>query len=280
MTTVLPGGLIRAQQRRRDFKLARPRGELDLRLHDGLSAAVSHPRWISDALLTVLEELAGEVPTLDAVAELCVADRQFLAVQWRLACRSDPDQPTWFNADCQACDAPYDFALNWRDLPIKPAVEGFPFADLTLSCGSARIKVPDGAVQIALAEQPELGEPDPWLARRLVQSVNGEPVDDPDALPLSDEDIGLIEDSVETLSPELGLVMQTQCPECGAEQKVELDPYANLARPVDSLLHDIHRLARCYHWSEAAILELPVQRRRHYLRLIDQDRGLNQQEAE
>ncbi|GGX39093.1 hypothetical protein [Saccharospirillum salsuginis] len=278
--TVLPGGLIRAQQRRRDFKLARPRGELDLRLHDGLAAAVNHPRWISDALSTVLDELAGEKPTPGTVAELCVADRQFLAVQWRLACRSDPDQPTWFSADCHACDAPYDFALNWQDLPIKPAGEGFPVAELELSCGTTHIKVPDGAVQSALAEQPEQDEPDLWMARRLIQSVNGETIVDPKTLRLSDEDIGLIEDRVETLSPELGLVMQTQCPECGAEQKVELDPYANLARPVDSLLQDIHRLARCYHWSEAAILDLPVQRRRHYLRLIDQDRGLNRQEAE
>ena len=278
--TLLPGGLIRAQQRRRDFKLARPRGELDLRLHDGLAAATSHPRWISDALSTVLDELAGEEPTPGSVAELCVADRQFLAVQWRLACSSDPDQPTWFNADCHVCEAPYDFALNWRDLPVKPTGEGFPVAELELSCGTAQIKVPDGAVQTALAEQPEQDEPDLWMARRLVRSVNGETIIDPRTLTLSDEDIGLIEDRVETLSPELGLVMQTQCPECGAGQKVELDPYANLARPVDSLLQDIHRLARNYHWSEAAILDLPVQRRRHYLRLIDQDRGLNRQEAE
>ncbi|GHE20373.1 hypothetical protein C1H70_16180 [Halomonas urumqiensis] len=277
---MLPGGLIRAQQRRRDFKLARPRGEIDMRLHGGLAESSSHPRWISDALSMVLDELAGEAPTPDAVAELCVADRQFLAVQWRLACSADPNQPAWFNAQCQACDSPYDFAINWRDLPFKPAGEGFPIAELPLSCGTARIKVPDGDVQTVLAEHPDPIVPDLWVALLLVQSINGEPVTDPTTLALSEEDVGLIEDRVEALSPELGLVMQTRCPECQAEQKVELDPYANLARPVDALLHDIHLLARCYHWSEAAILDLPAQRRRHYLTLIDQDRGRHWQEAE
>lgn len=278
--TLLPGGLIRAQQRRRDFKLARPRGALDMRLHDDLAEARCHPRWVSEALATVLDELAGEAPTPDAVAELCVADRQFLAIQWRQACRTDPTRPTWFNAECHACEAPYDFAINWRDIPVKPAGEGFPTAEVALSCGTARIKVPDGDVQTAVAEQSPPSEPDLWMARLLVQSVDGESVADPMTLALSGEDVALIEHRVETLSPELGLVMQSQCPECQAEQRVELDPYANFVRPLESLMQDIHRLARSYHWSEAAILELPVQRRRHYLTLIDQDRGLHWQEAE
>lgn len=42
------------------------------------------------------------------------------------------------------------------------------------------------------------------------------------------------------------------------------------------MLADIHKLATRYHWSEEAILRLPVARRRAYLALIeaDEDREL------
>jgi hypothetical protein len=37
------------------------------------------------------------------------------------------------------------------------------------------------------------------------------------------------------------------------------------------MLEDVHRLATRYHWSEEAILRLPLRRRGAYLRLIDRD---------
>ena len=37
------------------------------------------------------------------------------------------------------------------------------------------------------------------------------------------------------------------------------------------MLEDIHRLASRYHWSEDAILRLPLRRRLAYLQLIDVD---------
>ncbi|AGP41509.1 hypothetical protein [Sorangium cellulosum] len=42
------------------------------------------------------------------------------------------------------------------------------------------------------------------------------------------------------------------------------------------MLHDVHQLAARYHWSEDAILRLPLARRAAYLALIeaDHDRAL------
>lgn len=37
------------------------------------------------------------------------------------------------------------------------------------------------------------------------------------------------------------------------------------------MLEDIHRLATRYHWSEEAILRLPLARRADYLSLIESD---------
>lgn len=38
-----------------------------------------------------------------------------------------------------------------------------------------------------------------------------------------------------------------------------------------SLLHDVHRLARIYHWSQCDILTMSLRRRLAYLELIDAD---------
>ncbi len=68
--------------------------------------------------------------------------------------------------------------------------------------------------------------------------------------------------------------MQTECPECGAANNVDLDPYRVLARSSDELLRQVHQIATHYHWGEAEILAMPRMRRQRYLDLIDRDRGM------
>lgn len=83
-------------------------------------------------------------------------------------------------------------------------------------------------------------------------------------------------DWVETVGAQLAeydpltaLEMETACPACAAEARIPLDLEAELL----ALLHlrqrrrlmEIHQLASAYHWSEAAIMQLPAWRRRYYL---------------
>ena len=68
----------------------------------------------------------------------------------------------------------------------------------------------------------------------------------------------------------------TPCPECGADNRVSIDPYFCLGRVSQDLFGDIHRLASHYHWSEAEILAMPRWRRQRYLALIDRSRGMTQ----
>lgn len=37
------------------------------------------------------------------------------------------------------------------------------------------------------------------------------------------------------------------------------------------VLHDVHRLACVYHWGEREILEMPIERRLAYLRIISME---------
>lgn len=72
--------------------------------------------------------------------------------------------------------------------------------------------------------------------------------------------------------PHADIRLATHCPECGHDWEAlfditsflwsELDAWAN------ALLHEVHRLAGAYGWSERAILELEPSRRRRYLELI------------
>lgn len=60
-----------------------------------------------------------------------------------------------------------------------------------------------------------------------------------------------------------------QCPACGSRWDEALDIarflQADIAAAATRLLHEVHALARAYHWSERDILALPAARRRFYL---------------
>ncbi|MCH8532470.1 MAG: hypothetical protein LAT65_16590 [Saccharospirillum sp.] len=269
---VLPGGILRAGQRHQDCRLAAPNGRVALALTDSLVATSSHPLWVSQTLVVILDELAGEAPCPADVEALCVADRQWLAIQWHLHTAEQPERPAWFSADCQACTARYDFSPRWQDVPLKPAAESYPYADVKLSLGQARFRVPNGLLQQQLA-QTDRQDTRRCIAEALWVSLDGQPPPVHGDRDLSEADLDAIESELEAVSPELGLTLATRCPECGSEQVVTIDPYSGLASPPHDLLADIHCLASHYHWSEDAILDLPDSRRRHYLKLIDRDLG-------
>lgn len=78
--------------------------------------------------------------------------------------------------------------------------------------------------------------------------------------------------ALEVRAAGLGLEIGTACTDCGAPMVLPFDVAAFLDAEMraraDRLLDEVHRLASCYHWSEAEILSLPVARRQSYLRRI------------
>jgi hypothetical protein len=107
----------------------------------------------------------------------------------------------------------------------------------------------------------------PWLLRRLAL--------EPEQLGEIDEALWAEADAaLEAVAPGVINQVQAECPECGASNSVDLDPYRVLARRSDDLLRQVHRIATHYHWSEAEILAMPRMRRQRYLDLIDRARGM------
>jgi hypothetical protein len=67
------------------------------------------------------------------------------------------------------------------------------------------------------------------------------------------------------MAPEVAEEATAACPECDAENRIEIDPYLTLIAASPTIYEEVHLIASTYHWSEAAVLALPRDRRKRYL---------------
>jgi len=267
---LLPGGLPFAGSLRRDFAFRPIDGRLELQLADVLDAAESTPEAVSGALMASLASLCGAAPERAAVDALCVADRQFLM---RHLASLLTRHSGWFEAACSHCSARFDFPLDPLALPAKPAGEGFPVARVRIGQRQVRLRVPSGGDQIRVVGLPEAGRREALLrGLELIEAGTAS------GLPgrLGPEQMARCEAALEAVAPELACQVLAECPDCGGQNRVEVDPYRVLAHDPDQTLQDVHRLAWYYHWAEAEILAMPRARRARYLQLIDAARGMSQ----
>lgn len=290
VSNLLPGGLIRRvngdAQLRRDFVFRKCSGELDLQLHDCLNAAhrdaTNYPQWLTQVLTVLLAQLCGvdigdDEASREQVRQLCVGDRHYLLLQWQLR-RSHKLQ--WHSAECPACQANYDFNLNWAELPVKPAASGFPYLCWRLGDIELNLRVASGGDQEWLAHLPANESEQAIkiaLLQRLVVAVEASERTELEArvAALSPTELAAIEVALETLAAEVANSVYTRCPECDASHEVGLDLAAQLVSPVASLFDEVHLLAANYHWSEADILRLSPARRAQYLHRLDRQRGIH-----
>jgi hypothetical protein len=254
---------MRAGERRRQFRFRALDGELELALAECGDAGESTPRQVSRVLATALELLGGERASLEAVEELCIADRQFLMQQLD---RLLGNEETWLTTRCFQCEEPFDFPLRWSALPVKEAGAGFPRGTVETGQGRVEVRVPNGADQTALVDLAREPEAERALLARCL--LAGETHVDPARL--TREELARIEQELERLSPAVVTRVQAGCPACGLPQEVEVNPYRCLSR-ASAVMEEVHVLASAYHWSEREILALPLRRRRKYLRLVERD---------
>lgn len=263
----LPGGLWRHGECRRDWSFRPLTGEVELSILEAGLSGGSVPQRVTAVLSTALAELGGAAVQRDTVRALSVADRQYLMRQ--LAAVTGLDE-SWVAARCLTCDEGFDIPVRDSELPVKPAGEGYPFAEVETSLGPVRFRVPVGADQEVIADIS-----DPAAARRALALRCAV---DPQSIELrgelSEADLDQAEQALEAIAPEVATQAQAACPDCGRPAAVQLDPYRFLAAADRGLFLDVHILASAYHWSENEILALPRERRRLYLSLVDRGRGM------
>ncbi|ABI57102.1 hypothetical protein ACN2MM_09520 [Alkalilimnicola ehrlichii MLHE-1] len=260
----LPGGLLEAGERRRDFRFKPVDGALEMALLEAARTAPSTPAAVTAVLATALEALAGGPASTERVRRLCVADRQHLM---RALAVHFGERHAWMSARCAGCGEAFDFQLDLACLPTDPAGPTFPEVAVDWQGRNWRFRLPNGADQESLAEAGDVEA----LLQRCLLAPSGA-----DVAELGEAGHEAVDRAMDAVSP--GVVSQAQapCPHCEHDNRVVLNPYSLLGRAPDSLLAQVHNLATHYHWSEREILDLPRERREAYLRLIDRARGMTQ----
>jgi hypothetical protein len=199
------------------------------------------------------------IGTGGAAAELSVGDRE--AVLLRLRQQALGDRVALV-ASCPdlACGQPMDLDVTLSSVLCAPVED--PETEVPIRRGLI-LRRPTGADQLAVADLT-LDDPDRAaleLLRRCV--VTGE---------LGDADIEAACEAFDRADPQAGCNLALTCPTCSARFTSPLDAADLLRRELGSereLDVAVHLLAYHYHWTEDAILGLPVARRRRYIQMLN-----------
>jgi len=258
----LPGGLWADGQIYRQGRFTSVTGYLEEFVATSSLKLSSIPEWVTTVLFEAVESIGSRKWTWDDFHKLCVADRQYLMIQLG---RKFGSEIIWYKAECFSCKENFEVRLEKSEWPCSQAGPGFPFTNYIVGDQELRLRLPNGADQESIENMD--GE-DAWW--KLLYSC----IDVEDKPKLSFEQAKEIEKVLEELSPQLALEMQTSCPNCQKKNMVPLDPYAFGVDSLKPLFVEVHALALAYNWTEKEILALPRKRRRMYIKLIDQTRGM------
>jgi hypothetical protein len=272
MEVILPGGLAENGSLERQARFCSLTGRIEQALIE-FGTGLDRPGYVTAVLGSALDSIGIQPADAGRVADLCVADRQYLML--RLSALLDGEQ-MWLKVGCGHCDALFDVDVRRCDLPVKQAGPCFPLVTLRMKEWTIDVRVPTGADQERIGEQSE-EESMQQLLQRCIRSVNGESPGKEFINNLSEPDIEAIDEVLDEASPAVCNQLLVTCPECGRQQYAELDHYDLAGMNEHDFYDEVHTLASHYHWSEAEILDLPQARRRLYLGLIDRAAGMTGQ---
>lgn len=260
----LPGGLLVDGQLCCDFSFKPITGSIEREILESNQNVVSLVTHVTNMLNVTLAQLAGMPANKELISSLCSGDRQYLILQ--LEAIINPASK-WLTLNCQACDELIQLELIPGTLPIKPAGQYFPATTTQLSIGEVSLRVPNGADEEALLQQPDNEKQRlKHLLKRLIFQANNKV----EIGQLNPDDLDKIDQTLEDMMPQPSTNISTTCPYCNSPQQISLDIFAWMNEKNSDIENDIHQLAIHYHWSEKDILALPKTRRKHYLALIEQ----------
>lgn len=163
---------------------------------------------------------------------------------------------------CRQCPEQLEFRLD-GDTLARSAVAA---ADERVVVGELTYRLPTSRDLTTVAS-----EQDPLsAARRLLRQccINGSPA----TTQWNEEEINLIGERMAAADPLAEILLQFDCPSCGASFEESLDLVSFLWTELEvrarGLLRSVHRLAAAYGWSEGDILSLTPARRQAYLDMV------------
>ena len=234
-------------------------------------AASEYPATRATRLLAAVTARIGDIApvTPDIVRGLTVGDRERLLLGCTMA-TFGPEIDVVARCPHDECRELADLSVSLSDLlePVAPSDRPREHRlEIATDDGirELRFRLPTGTDQEAVAAQAVA---DPWsgaasLLDRCLIAVPGSR--------RHEQEEAAVSDAIAGLDPACEWAAEADCPACGRPVRTLLDGLTLLSSGASSggrLYTEIDRLARAYHWSEEAILALPVGRRRRYLDLV------------
>lgn len=166
---------------------------------------------------------------------------------------------------CRQCGEPLEFSLNARQLAIESNV--LEDRCLTGDFKEFSMRLPNSDDLRAVATCTTADEASRVLCRRCVKAKNGDGEGE-----LTEDVLQQFSNWMETVSPEIELLLDIDCPACGTHQPAIFDVVSYFWREIESacghLVREVDALARVYGWSERAIITMSAARRRLYLQAV------------
>jgi hypothetical protein len=229
---------------------------------------VSRPARITAVLAAALEEIHGEPATPALVRRVSSAGREWLLQRAVSHFRTGLE---WFEGPCSACGAMADLMFSIDEVPRTAPGAGFPAVEIGTTLGLRSFEAPNGYHEERFALQPT---EDP---RRVFAALCGlSETAEADATRFDADDLARIDMALEEMSPEIADRVSAVCAVCGERSEMMIDPLGFAFPSVESVLRDVHLIARAYGWSEEQILAMPIARRQAYVSMIRTDAGLRQ----
>jgi hypothetical protein len=173
---------------------------------------------------------------------------------------------------CPRCNEDMEVELDSGDLLLPaPAQQD---TDFTLSSDGCRVRfrLPNSLDLIAATGCADVAQAQALLLERCMIEAfrDEEPIT---STALSPADVSALANRMSELDPQTDLQLRLRCAECRHEWKLMFDVlpflWCELNAWATRALHEVHRLATAYGWSEGAILSMTAARRRHYLALTE-----------
>ncbi len=245
------------------FTLAPASGRVELAVGEMVQDGATRPERVTAALATMLDLVDGQPASAGLIRSLSMGSREWLLQQVAATCRPATD---WFEAQCTGCGAIFDLTLDLTALPRSAPAPGFPVVQVDSPAGPLDFELANGFHEEALARSGVRGMD---ALRQL--AVNCALFDDAETMAAGFDDATLsaIDIAFDAAAPDCPDRLDTECPACGLAQTARIEPLA-YAFPSDvAVFRDVHVLGRAYQWSEAAILDLPTQRRKAYVGMVE-----------
>jgi hypothetical protein len=164
--------------------------------------------------------------------------------------------------DCAACGELLELAFDTTELDRDGSPDNGPHV-VHCDRGEVRFRLPSAADLTALAGEGDVASLRAALLERCILS--------PPANELSAAARRAVIARMAELDPLGDVELELTCPTCAAAGRAVFDVaayfWAELDAAARDTLEDVHVLAAAYGWSEADVLGLSPERRRHYLEL-------------